>query len=109
MLACGAGDVKARSGSVLGDILLSVPLVLLYDLMIAVVAMLWLVRTASRAGFQPWEKLLLAFCFLVPLAYRYVGEGLGIPIALLALTVARSVRAQNLRPASALDRAPALG
>jgi hypothetical protein len=92
-------DPARRGAALAAGILLSVPLALLYDLMIAAVAMLWLVRAAARDGFQPWEKLLLAFCFLVPLACRYVGEGLGIPlaplapIALLALTIARSLRA----------------
>jgi hypothetical protein len=81
--------------------------------------MLWLVRAASRDGFLPWEKLLLAFCFLMPLACRYVGEGLGIPLAplapivLLALTIVRSLRVLPLcagvRPAAGLDRASALG
>lgn len=108
-------DPARRGAALASGILLSVPLALLYDLMIAAVAMLWLVRAASRDGFLPWEKLLLAFCFLVPLVCRYVGEGLGIPlaplapIALLALTVARSLRAQPLRRFPGLDRAPALG
>jgi alpha-1,2-mannosyltransferase len=112
-------DPARRGAALAAGILLSIPLALLYDLMIAAVAMLWLVRAASRDGFLPWEKLLLAFCYLVPLACRYVGEGLGIPlaplapIALLGLTIARSLRALKPRPdtqaGTALDRAPALG
>jgi len=108
-------DPARRGAALTGGILLSIPLALLYDLMIAAVAMLWLVRAAARDGFLAWEKLLLAFCFLVPLACRYVGEGLGIPLAplapivLLAFAIARSLRAQPLRQAAALDRAPALG
>ena len=45
---------------------------------------------------------MLGFCYMVPLVCRYVGEGLGIPIAplapmaLLALTIAHSLRAQPL-------------
>jgi len=98
-------DPARRGAALAACILLSVPLALLYDLMIAAVAMLWLVRIASRDGFLPWEKLLLAFCFMVPLVCRYVGEGVGIPlaplapIALLALAVARSLRVQPLRSA----------
>jgi hypothetical protein len=100
-------DPAHRGAALAAGILLSVPLALLYDLMIAAVAMLWLVRAASRDGFMAWEKLLLAFCMLVPLACRYVGEGLGIPlaplapIALLGLVVVRSLRAEGrfgLRP-----------
>jgi hypothetical protein len=113
-------DPAHRGAALAAGILLSVPLALLYDLMIAAVAMLWLVRAASRDGFVPWEKLLLAFCYIMPLVCRYVGEGLGIPIAplapivLLALSIARSLRAQPFRstgrrPVPALDRATALG
>jgi hypothetical protein len=108
-------DPARRGAALAGGILLSIPLALLYDLMIAAVAVLWLVRAAARDGFLPWEKLLLAFCYLVPLVCRYVGEGLGIPIAplapiaLLGLSIARSLHAQPLRPAPGLDRAPALG
>ena len=112
-------DSAHRGAALAAGILLSVPLALLYDLMIAAVAILWLARAASRDGFLPWEKLLLAFCMLVPLACRYVGEGLGMPlaplapIALLGLAVARSLRTQPFRAGSArtptLDRAPALG
>jgi alpha-1,2-mannosyltransferase len=112
-------DPARRGAALAAGILRSIPLALLYDLMIAAIAMLWLVRAASRDGFLPWEKLLLAFCYLVPLACRYVGEGLGIPlaplapIALLGLTIVRSLRALTPRPdtqaGTALDRAPALG
>jgi hypothetical protein len=97
-------DPACRGAALAAGILLSVPLALLYDLMIAAVAMLWLVRIASREGFLPWEKLLLAGCYLMPLACRYVGEGLGIPIAplapiaLLGLAVAHSMRAGPHRP-----------
>ena len=95
-------DPAHRGAALTAGILLSVPLALLYDMMIAAVAMLWLVRAASRDGFLPWEKLLLAFCFLVPLMSRYVGEWLQMPlaplalVALLALAVGHSLRAQSL-------------
>jgi alpha-1,2-mannosyltransferase len=112
-------DPARRGAALAAGILLSIQLALLYNLMIAAVAMPWLVRAAPRDGFLPWEKLLLAFCYLVPLACRYVGEGLGIPlaplapIALLGLTIVRSLSALKPRPdaqaGTALDRAPALG
>jgi len=96
-------DPARRGAALAAGILLSVPLALLYDLMIAAVAILWLVRAASRDSFLPWEKLLLAFCYLMPLACRYIGEGFGIPLAplapviLLALAIVRSLRALTLR------------
>ncbi len=108
-------DPARRGAALAAGILLSIPLALLYDLMIVAVAMLWLVRAAQNDGFLPSERLLLGFCYIIPLVCRYVGEGLGIPLAplapivLLALAVAHSLRALPLRAAPALDRAPALG
>lgn len=96
-------DPARRGAALAGGILLSIPLALLYDFMIAGVAVLWIVRAAQRDGFLPWEKLLLAFCYLMPLVCRYVGEDLGIPLAplvpavLLGLAVVRSARAVPVR------------
>lgn len=96
-------DPARRGAALAAGILLSIPLALLYDLMIAGVALLWIVRAAQRDGFMPWEKLLLVFCYLMPLVCRYVGQGLGVPLAplapavLLGLAVARSVRAMPVR------------
>jgi hypothetical protein len=108
-------DPARRGAALAAGILLSIPLALLYDMMIPAVALLWLVRITRRDGFLPWEKLLLAICYIMPLPCRYIGEGLGIPLAplapaiLLGLTLARSLRACPLRSPPALDRAPALG
>jgi alpha-1,2-mannosyltransferase len=108
-------DPARRGAALAAGALLSVPLALLYDLMIAGIAILWLVRAARRDGFLPWEKLLLTACYIMPLPCRYLGLGLHLPLAplapaaLLALAVVRSVRAQPLRSVAALDRAPALG
>jgi hypothetical protein len=96
-------DPARRGAALAAGILLSVPLALLYDLMIAGVALLWIVRASQRDGFMRWEKLLLVGCYLMPLVCRYVGQGLGVPLAplapavLLGLVVARSVRAMPVR------------
>jgi hypothetical protein len=96
-------DPARRGAALAAGVLLSIPLALLYDFMIAGVALLWIVRAAQRDGFLPWEKLLLVFCYLMPLACRYVGEDLGVPLAplapavLLGLAVVRSVRAVPVR------------
>ena len=49
-------DPAHRGAALAAGILLSVPLALLYDLMIAAVAILWLVRAASRGGFLPGKS-----------------------------------------------------
>lgn len=108
-------DPARRGAALAGGVLLSVPLALLYDMMIAGVAILWLVRAGRRDGFLPCEKLLLAACYIMPLACRYLGQGLDLPLAplapaaLLTLAVLRSLQALPPRAAPALDRAPALG
>jgi len=77
-------------------ILLSIPLSLVYDLMLLTVAMGWLIRLGRGGGFGPWEKLALLFCFIVPLISRDLGRDLHIavaplaPAALIALCVVRT-------------------
>jgi hypothetical protein len=67
------------------------------------VAIAWIVRTGTRTGFLPWEKLALFGCFLVPLLSRHLGQVTHIPIgpaapaALLAVCVARTLRAAPLQ------------
>jgi alpha-1,2-mannosyltransferase len=87
-----------RSAALAAGMPLFVPVVLMYDLMLITVAIGWLVRVARRTGFLPWEKLVLFFCFLVPLVCRHLGEATHIPIgplapaALLAICLARTLR-----------------
>jgi alpha-1,2-mannosyltransferase len=91
-----------RSAALAAGILLSVPLALIYDLMLLTVAIGWLVRASRGTGFLPWEKLALFFCFLVPLVSRHLGQATHIPIAplapaaLLALCLVRTLKQQTL-------------
>ena len=64
--------------------LLSIPLSLIYDLMLLTVAMGWLVRIGRRTGFAPWEKLAMLLCFIVPLISRNLGRDLHVAVAPLA-------------------------
>lgn len=88
----------ARSAALAAGILLSVPLALIYDLMLLTVAIAWLVRDGRERGFLPWEKLAMFFCFLVPLLSRYLGKATHIPLgplaplALLAICVVLTLR-----------------
>ena len=74
----------ARSAALAAGILLSVPLALIYDLLLLTVAIAWLVRAGRATGFLPWEKWVLFVCFLVSLASRYFGQATHIPIGPLA-------------------------
>jgi hypothetical protein len=89
-------------------ILLSVPLALVYDLLIVTVAIGWLVRAGRGTGFLPWEKLVLFGCFVVPLVSCHLGQATRIPVGPLApatLLVLALVR--TLRAVPKADRVPA--
>ena len=89
-----------RSAALAAGTLLSVPLALIYELTLLTVAIAWLVRAGRATGFLPWEKLVMLFCFLVPLVSRHLGQATHIPIAplapaaLLALCLVRTLRAR---------------
>jgi alpha-1,2-mannosyltransferase len=93
-----------RSAALAAGIPLSIPLALIYDLMLLTVAIGWLVRVGRNTGFLPWEKLVLFFCFLVPLVSRHLGQATHIPIAplapaaLLALCLVRTLKRHHDAP-----------
>jgi hypothetical protein len=97
----------ARSAALAAGILLSVPLALIYDLLLLTVAIAWLVRGGRATGFLPWEKWALFVCFLVSLVSRYFGQATHIPLGplapalLLAVCLVRTNRAVPERGAAA--------
>jgi alpha-1,2-mannosyltransferase len=105
-------EPAARFAALAAGILLSVPLALVYDMLLLTVAMGWLVRAGREDGFRNWEKLALLFCYVIALAGRDLGDHLQIPLfplapaALLALALARSrsSKAGSPAPASQLRR-----
>jgi Glycosyltransferase family 87 len=87
-----------RSAALASGMLLTAPIALMYDLMILMVAIAWLVRIGRKSGFLKWEKLILCFCFVVPLVSPLLGEKIHVPLgplapaAILALCLKRTVR-----------------
>ena len=87
-----------RSASLPAGILLTVPLALIYDLLLLTVSVGWLVRLGRAGGFLAWEKPALALCFVVSLVGRFTGHHFGIPLgplapaALLAVCLVRTAR-----------------
>ena len=64
------------------------PFFLDYDLTLLAIPLAWLFGEGLRRGFLPWEKLILASAYALPLVSRDLALGLGLPIAppvLLAL------------------------
>ena len=69
-----------RSATLLTATLLAVPLALLYDKLLLLVAIGWLLREARAHGFLPWEKLVLLLTWPASLITWVVGAGLHVPL-----------------------------
>ncbi len=86
-----------RVAVLLSATLLAVPLALLYDRLLLLVAMCWLVREARRDGFPPWEKTALLVTYLAVLCEYAIGSEWQVPLgpvislAILTLTLRRVV------------------
>jgi hypothetical protein len=78
-------SLATRAASLAAATLLAVPVALVYDFLLAGIAMAWLVRAGSESGFLAWEKVTLAAVFIVPLLSRNVGTATHLPLAQLAL------------------------
>jgi hypothetical protein len=87
-------SLEVRAATLLAATLLAVPVVLLYDLMLAALAALWLLRAARRTGFLPWEKASIVLIFIVPLLTLGLGQSWHLPVAPLAaiLLLANALR-----------------
>jgi hypothetical protein len=96
--------LPVRAAALLSGTLLCVPLALFYDLLLVAIAIFFLVRHGRAHGFLPGERLVLAAIYMVALVSRYVGEGLHLPLGLLAVAavfgfaVAHGLRAPLASP-----------
>jgi hypothetical protein len=113
----GGYSQPLRAATLLACTLAAVPVVLIYDLMIAAIATAWIVRAGKESGFLPWEKAALAGLFILPLLSRNVGSSLCLPISSLAVValfvavIARlrgeiADRARQIRPSAPWTTAP---
>ena len=100
-----------RCASLLAATLLAVPLALLYDKLLLLVAIGWLLREAHANGFLPWEKLVLLLTWPASLVTWVIGTGLHVPLgpvitgAVLVLCVRRVWLALSARPQQAAPTA----
>ena len=88
--ACGALSVgyvwqrrtslPVRAATIAAATLFSVHLALIYDLLLVTVAIAWLLHAASRTGFLPGEKFVIASVYPLALLTRHAGEILNIPL-----------------------------
>jgi hypothetical protein len=73
-------DAPVRFAALIAGTMLAIPVILIYDLLLLVVAGCWLIKTGRDSGFLNWEKTVLAGLFLVPLLSRSLGIGMNVPI-----------------------------
>jgi hypothetical protein len=84
--------------------LLAVPVALIYDQMLLLLAVAWFTREATESGFLSWERLALAAIYLLALLTWPVGTVWHLPLGpippslLLLLCVRRLWRSLELRP-----------
>jgi alpha-1,2-mannosyltransferase len=88
-------SLPLRAASLLAATLLAAPLVLVYDDLLALVAVGWLVREARDGGFLPWEKIILLATYPLSLLTWTAGTVWQVPlgpfvsVAILALCLRR--------------------
>jgi alpha-1,2-mannosyltransferase len=94
-------SLPVRAAALTAATLVCVPVILIYDLMIAMVAILWLVRAARETGFMPWEKTVIGAVFASALFTRNFGLLTHLPLALVvnvALLAIIAMRMLQERP-----------
>jgi len=107
-------SLPARAALLAAAAVVAAPVVLVYDLMIAGVAMVWLIRAGAERGFLPWEKWVLAGVFAAPLLSRNVGLAWHVPLgsvaalALFLLVLARAWREIAAQPNAGAPALPRL-
>lgn len=81
------GGHAVCSAVLLSATLLAVPLALVYDQLLLLVAMGWLLRAAGNGGFRPWEKIALASIYPLSLLTWPIGSGFQVPLGPLGTAV----------------------
>jgi alpha-1,2-mannosyltransferase len=104
-----------RAATLLSATLLAVPMALLYDKLLLLVAIGWLVRDGRTHGFLPWEKTVLLAAYLASLVTWLVGSAWHVPLgpiisfAVLLLTLRRIERAMVVRRRTGAIATPVSG
>jgi hypothetical protein len=97
-----------RNASLLAATLLAVPLALVYDELLVLVAIAWIVREARARGFLPWEKILLLAIYPLSLVTWTAGKVWHVPLGpvigfiVVLLCLRRMWRADGPSKAAAL-------
>lgn len=100
-------SLPLRAATLAAATLVAVPLALLYDLMLAAVAVAWLVRETGDGAAPAWEKTVLAGLFVLLLDPRHLGAAWHLPVTALAAFAVFALVAR--RAAAGLEWQPAGG
>lgn len=93
-----------RAAALLPATMLAVPMALLYDQLLLLVAIGWLVRDGRQRGFLPWEKTVLMAAYPLCFATWLVGSAWQVPLgpivslAVLCLSLRRIKKVSVPRP-----------
>jgi len=80
-------SLPLRAATLLAATLLAVPVALLYDQMLVLLAVVWLVREAQDTGFRAWEKLAFAIVYVLALVGWPLGNLWHLPIGPIAPSI----------------------
>jgi alpha-1,2-mannosyltransferase len=72
---------NAEGPAMVAAALLASPFLLAYDLVLLAIPLCWIVREGLRAGFPPWEKIILAAAFVLPAVSRSIATYAGVPLS----------------------------
>jgi len=79
------GDMRLKSAALLVGSILATPYCLDYDMMVIAPALGFVVVYGLERGFLPYEKSLLAFIWLIPLAARNLAGATLVPFGLISM------------------------
>lgn len=85
-LAARAGSIRGAAATCACAAPLMSPFFLDYDLTVVALPLAWLSGEGLRRGWRPYEKIILAAGYALPLVARPLALGLGIPVAPVVLT-----------------------
>jgi alpha-1,2-mannosyltransferase len=83
---------------------LMTPFVLDYDLMLLAIPLAWVVARAEQTCYLPWEKLVLASAFLLPMVARSLATWAGVSVAPLVLMALLGVVVRRAWPVPVVSR-----
>jgi hypothetical protein len=90
-------SLPTRAAALVAGTLIAVPYALLYDIMLATVAIAWLVRAGRSGGFLPGEPLVLLALYLMPLVETVAALRLHLPLATLTTAALAAICALRSR------------